>query len=396
MILENIKLNDEEFDFYIKHLNTNPKDLIFKKDQPHFSYKKIAIQIQSRNACLKKLPFWTSQLKLTYPQKISLEQCSSERTGLFKQGLLPKGGYFADITGGFGVDTANLSRNYTHSTYCELNIELAQIVQDNFKELGLPIQVLNTNGIDYIINNNQQYDLIYLDPARRKADKKVFRLEDCTPNLIEHQKDLLSKTTFLCSKHSPLLDLNHIKQTLESVKAVYVISVSNECKEVLVIQESSYNGDTSIIAVNLLTNDKATINSSTYNTKNTHCIISDEIKTYIYIPNSSILKSGLSEQVALEFNLNKFSNNTHFYFSNNLYSDYPGRCFEIMNSSQKIKDFKKLISKKKRDVICRNSSSKPDELAKKLKLIRGNDHYFVMSGKNNNQTTYFFDSKRIF
>lgn len=396
MDLNDIKLNPEEFAFYTENLKTNPKGLIFKKDQVDFSYKKIAIQLQSRNNCIKKLPNWTSNLKITYPKKISLEQCSSERTASFKQSLLPKGHNFADITGGFGVDTACLAKNYTNSEYFELNSELATIVKDNFKQLELDITVNNTNGVNHIVNNTKVYDLIYLDPARRKADKKVFRLEDCTPNLIEHQSDLLDKTTYLFSKHSPLLDLIHIQQTLKAVKAIYVISVLNECKEILVVQEKTFVGDTEIYAVNLLADQKMDLQTSLFKERQSVCPCSDEDHKYIYIPNSSILKSGLSETVALQYGLKKFSSNTHFYLSNTLHNNYPGRCFEVTMKAHKIKAFKKLTTKQKRDVICRNSSYKPDDLAKKLNLIRGNDEFFILSGKNNNQTTYFFDSKRIF
>ena len=396
MTLEHIKLNKEEHTFYINHLNTNPKDLIFKKDKVDFSYKKIAIQLEARNRCLKKLPRWTQNTNIVYPQKLSLEQCSSEQTALFKQSLLPKGSHFIDITGGFGVDTAFLSKNYTQNTYCELNQELASIVQHNFTQLQCSIQVHHTNGVEYILNNTTNYDLIYLDPARRKADKKVFRLEDCTPNLIKHQDDLLNKTTYLFSKHSPLLDINHLQQTLKHIKHIYVVSVANECKEILVIQDKGYTDQPILFAVHLKANQTSDIYKSEFNLRHSNCAVSDDVLQYIYIPNSSLLKAGLSEKIALEFQLNKFSANTHFYLSNTFYKDYPGRCFEITAVENKVKSFKKIISKQKRDVICRNSTYKPDELAKKLNLVRGNDNLFVLSGKNNNQTTYFFDSKRIF
>lgn len=396
MPLEDIKLNEEEFSFYSNNLYTNPKDLIFKKDKEGFSYKKIAVQLQSRNACLKKLPHWTSQLNITYPKKISLEQCSSERTGLYKQSLISQGEYFADITGGFGVDTASLSEKFTKTDYFELNEELASIVKDNFNQLNLPITVHHTNGVEYILNHNKVYDVIYLDPARRKADKKVFRLEDCTPNLIEHQDGLLEKTSILFSKHSPLLDLNHILQTLKGVKSIYIVSVLNECKEILVLQENAFKGETEITAVNLLADDQLDTETALFKNRHQTCPISDQDQNYIYIPNSSILKAGLSEATALKYTLNKFSANTHFYLSNTIYQDFPGRCFEVVLKDNKIKSFKKLIGKQKRDVICRNSSYKPDDLAKKLNLVRGNDQLFVLSGKNQNQTTYFFDCKRIF
>lgn len=395
MELDDVKLNQEEFEFYVEHLNTNPKDLIFKKDKPGFSYKKIAVQLQSRNKSLKKLPNWANHHKITYPKQLSLEQCSSEKTASYKQDILPKGEYFADLTGGFGVDTAYISKNYSNAEYYELNSELAQIVNSNFKVLNLPINVKNINGVESITNNSKVYDLIYLDPARRKEDKKVFRLEDCTPNLIEHQKGLLEKTQLLCSKHSPLLDLDHLQHTLHHIKSVYIISVLNECKEILVLQDSTYNGTTQLFAVNILADNTDTY-SSEFTDRHQSCETVDEEYAYIYIPNSSILKAGLAEKIAQAYQLKKFSANTHFYLSNSIIKDYPGRCFEILLRADKIKTFKKDLNKQKRDVICRNSSYKPDDLAKKLKLIRGNDVHFVLSGKNKNQTTCFFDCKRIF
>ncbi len=396
MSLEHIVLNDKEFDFYVKNVKVNPKELIFKKEKLNFSYKKIAIQIQSRNKCLKKLPTWANTLKIVYPKQLSLEQCSSERTALYKQQIIPKGTHFADLTGGFGVDTAFLSKNFIHSAYYELNNELAEIVKTNFTHLNINAQVNGANGVESILQNKTLYDVIYLDPARRKEDKKVFRLEDCTPNLIEHQDALLNKTVLLCSKHSPLLDINHIIQTLHHIKSIYIVSVVNECKEILIFQDKLYTNNPEIIAVNLIADDKKEEHSCIYSERQTSCNTSDEDSKYIYIPNSSILKAGISETIAKDFDLNKFSSNTHFYLSNTLHNSYPGRCFEVLIKDNKVKTFKKLLAKQKRDVICRNSSYKPDDLAKKLNLVRGNDTHFVLSGNNNNQTTYFFDCKRIF
>ncbi len=397
MELEDIKLNKEEFEYYINHLNTNPKDLIFKKDKINFSYKKVAIQLEARNKCIKKLPLWANTLSIIYPKKLSLEQCSSEKTGIYKQNIAPKGNRFADLTGGFGVDTFYLSYNFQDNSYFELNTELTDIVKANFSQLGKSITTYNKNGVETVLNHSKEYDLIYLDPARRKEDKKVFRLEECTPNIVEHQKLLLNKTNILFSKHSPLLDLEHLKNTLIHLKSIHIVSVLNECKEILVIQDKTHTGkEIEIVACNLLGDHKTDLVTAQFENRSINCDISDENHDYIYIPNSSILKAGISEMVAKTFQLKKFSTNTHFYLSNTLHNTYPGRCFKIILKDHKLKSFKKHITKQKRDVICRNSTYKPDALAKKLNIVRGNDVHFVLSGKNNNLTTYFFDCERIF
>ncbi|MGB0868227.1 MAG: hypothetical protein ACPGSD_01405 [Flavobacteriales bacterium] len=392
-------LNDLEIDFLQQNLNTNPSTLIFKKDSESISYKKIAIQLEARNKIRKKLPSWAENLEITFPVKLSLEQSSSETTAKYKSGLVGSGKRYIDITGGMGVDFFYISKKFKERTYIDLNEDLVSIAKHNFKVLSHPADVECTNSIDFIKNSDTIYDVIFLDPARRKNGIKVFHLSDCLPNLEEHQQLLLSRSKIVFSKHSPLLDIVHLKNTLQNIKAIHIVSVSNDCKEVLVIQKKGYSGAIQIETINFSNIGDAQKYNSEYITPNSASIeIANQSETfkYIYIPNTSILKSGLSEKVSCEFGFKKLGGNTHFYTSNDLKERFPGRCFEVVNSSNQIKHFKKIVSKQKREVICRNAHQKPEDLIKKLNLKKGSNTHFVLAGKNESTKTIYFDCLRIF
>lgn len=394
-----IILNEEEVEFLNENLNIKPETLFFKKSKDKFSYKKIAIQLEARNRVKKKLPTWTKLTHICFPIKLSLEQCSSEKTALYKTTITPKGKSFIDITGGLGIDTSTLATNFIDSTYVELNENLTELAKHNFKILNKNINVIHGNGIHYVINNSKQYDLIFMDPARRKAGEKVFHLSDCTPNIVEHQIELLNKTKILFSKHSPLLDLTHLVKTLIGIRHIYIVSISNDCKEILVHQESDYKGEINMHTINFTSNGGTQKFNSLIENMNASISITEKDPVqehYIYIPNTSILKSSLSETLAVGYSLKKYSNNTHFYTSDKFIENYPGRCFQINYHTLQVKELKKRVKKQKRELICRNAQIKPEELAKKLSVIKGSNSQFILAGKNNLQKTTYFDCTRIF
>ncbi|MGB0884083.1 MAG: THUMP-like domain-containing protein [Flavobacteriales bacterium] len=384
-------LTEEEKQCIEEFGNQNPKDLYFKANQPQLSFKKVAAQIEKRQKLRKKLPTWTANLDVFFPHQLALEQCSSEALANYKASKIEKGTAFIDLTGGFGLDAWAFSSRFESSIYVEQQSDLVELAKHNFNVLDANIQVVEGNGIDVLTKTNSTFDLIYLDPARRKQDKKVFRLEDCEPNLIEHQDVLLSKTKLLMAKHSPLVDLDYLKSTLKHLIKIEVLALHNECKEILTFQSKSTQVDFETEAINLINNDL----TQTYK-KTTHptCAINSEPKTYIYIPNVALLKAQMSEQIAVDFKLSKFATSCHFYLSDDYHKTYPGRCFKVESVFDNLKDLKKKVKGKRREVICKHAVLTPEELKKKTALRFGSDEAFVLAGKNQNQKMIYFDCIR--
>ena len=181
-----------------------------------------------------KLPSWAENMSIVFPAKISLEQCSSEATALYKASLV-SGESLVDLTGGFGVDCSFLSKNFTSVDYLEQNEELCQIAEHNFKALGLNIKVNNAESVEFL-KKMPAVDCIYIDPARRDVKgKKTADLSLCSPNLLEIRDTLLEKCNTLLIKLSPMFDISSALEVFPECKQVHVVSVKNECKELLLI-----------------------------------------------------------------------------------------------------------------------------------------------------------------
>jgi hypothetical protein len=382
-------LTQKEKDFIKNNPNIDPKSLIFKKDSEDLSYKKIAIQLEARKRIRKKIPSWYQNPNVFFPVKLSLEQSSSEKTAQFKKEIFPEGNTIVDITGGMGIDISFLSEKYSKTYYFEINEELSEISKYNFEQLGLNIHSEIGNGIELLTKNNLQPDIIYTDPARRNQGKKVYHLEDCIPNLIEEQEFLLSKCKYLISKHSPMIDLDYLMDNLKNISKIYIISIANECKEVITFQHTEKPSDEiQIICCQL---DKKT-NFQTFTNKDrkeAKIEFTDEFLNYIYIPDVSILKANTQQNIAQKYHLKKLALSTNIYTSNELLVGYPGRIFELKNQNTQIKRFIKNITSKKVEIICKNTNQKPDFFYKKMKLQKGSDLDFVIIGKNRKNKNCF-------
>ena len=188
--------------------------------------KAIIEQIEAKKRSQKKLPTWFNTVGIYYPNKLNIEQTSSEITAKYKSDLI-KGNSMIDLTGGFGVDCFYFSNNFKTVTHCELNSSLSQISSHNYKTLGVKnITTLATNGIDYLKKTQHRYDWIYMDPSRRHDSKgKVFFLKDCLPNIPEHIDLLFSCSKNIMLKTSPLLDISVGVGELKHIKTIHVVAV---------------------------------------------------------------------------------------------------------------------------------------------------------------------------
>jgi 16S rRNA G966 N2-methylase RsmD len=340
----------------------------------------IANQIKGRKKIQDKVPYWKN-FPLIFPVTISMEQCSSEKTAVYKSSLI-KGESVADLTGGFGVDTYFMSKLFKKTIYCEQNADLFEIVNYNFKKLNCSIETHKKDGIEFIKKLQGSLDCIYIDPSRRNEKKeRVHQLEDYSPNVIKHFDLLFDKTSTLLMKTSPFLEPKDVISKLKFIKEIHVVSFKNDCKEVLYLMRKDFQGSIKIHATDLESKSKFIFE---YEDELNKCDLNDPIK-YLYEPNSAVLKAGSYESVGTRFGLFKLNRNSHLYTSEEPIENFPGRRFEIVaTTNYNSKEVLKYIHDKKANISKRNFPYSTDEIRKKLKLKDGGDIYlFATTLKDN-------------
>lgn len=341
-------------------------------------------QIEGRQLAKKKLPLWAQTTGLWFPPKLALEQCSSEPTARYKQAIAERiladkdrRTMLVDLTGGFGVDFYFLASLFKRAVYIEQQHDLHRIAVHNFPLLGLD----NAEGIcaDCLgdtLSGLHNISLVYLDPARRdEAKRKMVALEDCSPNVVEMMERLLDKASLVMVKLSPMLDISMALHKLRSVVEIHVVSLRGECKELLFVL-SKNKATPTIHCVNLETTDPDVICPIGESFKK-QAKLSDQIGDYLYEPNASVLKGGVQDNVASNYNLLKLHNDSHLYTCNERRDNYPGRSFKVIDSCSFGKhDLRHILSDTKQaNITVRNFPTTADELHKKLKLKDGGDIY---------------------
>lgn len=382
--------NKAFFDYCQSLEDKNITDLALNQHLINDKFDKIAVlnQVQGLQIAKNKLPSWYKNKNILYPVKLSLEQCSSEETAKYKASII-KGqlNSFIDLTGGFGVDTAFIAKKIKQSTYVERNEALCQLAEHNFKALNLNTKVICDNTYEFLSKNSESYDLIYLDPARRdEIGKKVISITDCSPNILEIQHQLLSISDDIMVKYSPMLDIHKAINEVDNIYEIHIISLNNECKElVLRIKKNKESAPIKICCINIKSEGSEYFDFSLEEETSTPLKLTPNIKTYIYEPNSSIMKSGAFKSISTKYNVGKLHKNTHLYTSEEFIKDFPGRIFSVNKiSSLNKKDLKNnLTTISQANVLTRNFPLKAEELKNKLKLKDGGENYII--GTTNNE-----------
>lgn len=357
-------------DFINKNLNEDSTKLALKKNPfPEVNYSVLINQIIAKKKAKDKLPTWFLSENIIYPEKISIEQTSSEITANYKASLV-SGEKLIDCTGGFGIDDYYFSKHFKSVIHCELNPDLSQIVNHNFKNLkATNIECYQGDSTEILNQLNQKFDCIYIDPSRRNDAKgKVFMLADCLPNVVALQDFYFQFTDIILIKTAPILDLHAGLLELKNVSEIHVVAVENEVKELLWKIVKNCNESPEIFAINL-EKEKQTI-TKIESTKSYFASYSLP-KKYLYEPNASLMKSGGFEAVSELFAIGKLHQHSHLYTSDELI-DFPGRKFQIdtIVPFQK-KEITQHLQGKKMNVSTRNFPIKPEELKKKYKIIDG-------------------------
>lgn len=350
----------------------------------HFALDQIAGRQKSRT----RLPSWAEVDALIFPPSVSMEQCSSEATASYKSSLV-SGESLVDLTGGFGVDFSFLANRFSSAVYVERQEHLCHIAEHNFKVLGLShVQVVNDDAEHYLATM-PVVDLIYLDPARRDgAGNRVFRLDDCTPNVVQLLDLLLTKGRQVMIKLSPMLDVSQALRQLRGVSEVHIVSVAGECKELLLLLSAKHEGDVKIVCVNDGQTFTYRLGEPVVMPMQWSGELPAEGDLYLYEPNASMMKAGCFGQLAQRYGLQAVAQQSHLFVAERPISDFQGRKFVVNDittlNSKELKQ--KLAGITQANVAVRNFPLKTAELTKRLRLKDGGSVYIfgtrLANGKN--------------
>lgn len=387
-------LNTEVQDYISINLKEDISKLLLKGISfSNIDTKAIIEQIEAKRRCEKKLPTWFNTQNIYYPNKLNIEQTSSEVTAQYKANLV-SGKSLIDLTGGFGVDAYYFSKQVENVTYCEINPELSDIVKHNYKTLKVSnIECVNENGIDVLKRIDQPFDWIYIDPSRRDdTKKKVFLLSDCSPNIKTFEGLFLKYAKYVMIKTSPLLDIKATLKDLISTKELHIIAVNNEVKELLWILERDCKSEFKIKTINISKSTKQVFEFNFDYEANALVHYSGPL-TYLYEPNSAILKAGAFNSVGTLLDISKLHKHSHLYTSEVLI-DFPGRRFKIEKA---IPFNKKSFAKEGitiANVTTRNFSLSVGDIRKKLKIKDGG-HTFLFFTTNITNERIIIIAKKI-
>ena len=343
-------------------------------------------QVEGRQRTHDKLPTFAQIEDWWYPIRLSCEQCSSEATARYKAAIIRQLGekqdILIDLTGGYGVDTYFLSEQTTQAHYVERNEELCRIAQHNFQIANKPIHVHNTSAEDFLAQYSmagsvssdvKKEVVVYLDPARRDAHGgKVFRIEDCEPNIIKFLPSLRAISSTILIKFSPMLDITSALQSLGNEWDVHVVALHNEVKEIIFV-----TGNNRIHAVNILHEGNDQFSFTRSEEKSALCAMADCICEYIYEPNAAIIKAGAFRLVSERYQLHKLDHNTHLYTADQLIENFPGRVWKVI--AQPIKNQRDIaaLGIQRAAILTRNYPLTPEELRKKFKVQESDSHFLI-------------------
>ena len=376
-------------------------------------------QIQGRQTARRKLPTWAAIDGIVYPPHLNMEQCSSEQTARYKATLCRRllkssNSKLLDLTGGFGVDFAFMQEAFDEATYVELNPQLFAVATANFRTLGLNVLCLNTDGVSFLkslpnIENiggsegkkaspswgrlegwggkkaspswgRLEGALIFLDPARRDDHgQRTYAISDCTPDILALKDELLQKADFVLLKLSPMLDWRKAVNDLgpQNVSEVHIVSVNNECKELLILLQQEAPPYT-VYCVN--DSQCFTYQPSSFHQTELPSLHPSPItlhQKHLYEPNASIMKAGCFDALAARYALAPLSHDSHLFISPHPIDNFPGRQFLITATSTLNKrDLRTALQGiTHANITTRNFPLSAPVLRQRLKLADGGDTY---------------------
>ena len=366
-------INEQTWDFIRQHAADDVRKLALQGTKDAAVDLSMALQqIAGRQTALKKLPSWAAVERVLYPPHLNMEQCSSEQTARYKARLAGSGDTYVDLTGGLGVDFYWMSQGFKQRYYVERNAELCELVEHNFRTLGHSCSVCCCDTATYL-PTVPHADVVFLDPARRNEHGgRTYDIKDCTPNILELLPLLMEKADKVILKLSPMLDWRKAVDDLQYVREVHIVSVDNECKELLLVLEQAER-PLRLVCVN---NNQIFEVSSHPSPLTSHPspLTSEQ---FLYEPNASIMKAGCFAALMQQYPIRQVSANSHLFLSSVEIEGFPGRSFQICAISSTNKQSLKtsLAGIDRANISVRNFPLSVEQLRKKLRLKDGGDTY---------------------
>ena len=375
-------MNEATLEFIRIHADEDVRQLAFLgKKNPEVNMAYALDQIAGRQKARVKIPSWASIDGIVYPPHISMEQCSSEQTARYKASIAGNGEKIVDLTAGFGVDMAFMSAGFKQAVHVEMQPQLCAISSENYKHLGLNhVQVVCSDGVGYL-HQMEHADLIFIDPARRdQHGARTYGIADCTPNVLEIIDEMLQKADRVMIKLSPMLDWQKTVADVGNVSQVHIVSVGNECKELLLEVKKGKDEKVKVFCVN---DDQV----FSYEIGETHPFTPSPLHsftpsplhsfTFLYEPNASVMKAGCFNLISHRFGITQPDANSHLFLSDKLVEGFPGRRFVIERvSTMNKRELKEALAGiDKANVAVRNFPLSVADLRKRLKLKDGGDVY---------------------
>ena len=340
-------------------------------------------QIAGRQTARRKLPSWAAVDGIGYPPHLNMEQCSSEQTARYKAqvvGSLSEKGRFVDLTGGFGVDFYWMSQGFAERVYVEQDPDLCALVEANMATLGLPCSFYRGNASVYL-TEMEPASVVYMDPARRNEHGgRTYGIEDCSPNVLELLPMLKEKAHFIVLKLSPMLDWRKAVSDLGCVSEVHIVSVDNECKELVLVLAPRQPELQHLVCVN---GGQVCDFIPTLGTKHSHpgnktfpavgIFKASEGPLFLYEPNASVMKAGCFAELEERFSVRQVAPNSHLFLSPDEIGDFPGRRFQVQAvSSMNKRELKVALADiPQANVAVRNFPLRAEQLRQKLRLKDG-------------------------
>ena len=411
-------INEKTWGFVRQHANDDVRKLALQGAKDAEVDLQMALQqIAGRQTARRKLPSWAEVEGVIYPPHLNMEQCSSEQTARYKSQIAGKGESMVDLTGGLGVDFYWMSQGFSQRTYVEQNELLCAIAQENFRRLGRSCCVCCCDTATYL-TEMPHVSLAFLDPARRNEHGgRTYGIEDCTPNVLELLPLLVQKADRILFKLSPMLDWRKAVSDLENaspngvfkVAEVHIVSVDNECKELLLLLDKEQTDGLRVVCVNGASSFTFLPSVGMFSSQAGNNLFpgweyltgSDlaDSPLYLYEPNASIMKAGYFAELEAQFPVQQISVNSHLFLSSDEINDFPGRKFKILSiSSMNKQEIKKkfsesLVPMESANITVRNFPMSAEQLRKKLKLKDGGDTYIFATTLASGEHKLFFCRK---
>lgn len=391
----NMHISDQTRAFIHRHEGTDVRELaLHTKPSDQLDLPFALDQIAGRTKARTKLPQWAQHEDVIYPPHLAMEQCSSQFTAAYKANLAQRllspmhcqsSTSLLDMTGGFGVDFSYMAPMFDEATYVERQEHLCEIARHNMRALGINnAHIICDNGV-HVLNESSQYTMIYLDPARRDAHgARTYAIADCTPNVLELRKTLLTQSTLVMIKLSPMLDWRKTVADLNgAVHEVHIVSTNNECKELLLVLRQEMCDNPIITCVN----DDDDVVSFHMNDNFDGALAPCTSWHYLYEPNASIMKAGCFSYLEHLYTVHQISVNSHLFVSERPIEHFPGRSFVIERMGTMNKRIRKTLCAdiSRANIAVRNFPLSVAQLRAKLKIADGGDTYvFATTAANGN------------